>query len=91
MSVQVAPLVPFLTMKRIVLEGRRKAKDAYDIYFVLQNYSGGVDEVVKACRPHLKLGLVQTSGLSWCDQKETGLCDQKENNDRVACPQRRAV
>ena len=29
--------------------------------------------------------------MSWCDQKETGLCDQKENNDRVACPQRRAV
>lgn len=25
--------------------------------------------------------------LSWCDQKETGLCDQKENNDLSPLPQ----
>lgn len=58
-NVQVASVVPFLAMKGMALEDRRKAKDAYDIYFVLQNYPGGVDEVVKAFRPHLKLALVQ--------------------------------
>lgn len=58
-NVQVASVVPFLAMKGMALEDRRKAKDAYDIYFVLQNYPGGVDEVVKAFHPHLKLGLVQ--------------------------------
>ena len=31
----------------------------YGVYFVLQNYPGGVDEVVKSFHPHLKLGLVQ--------------------------------
>ena len=40
---------------------RKGTTDAYDIYFVLQNCPGGVDEVVKAFRPHLKLGLVQES------------------------------
>ena len=60
-KVQIASVVPFLAMKGIAMEDRRKAKDAYDIYFVLQNYPGGVDEVVKAFRPHLKLGLVQES------------------------------
>ncbi len=57
--VQIASVVPFIAMKGIAMEDRRKAKDAYDVYFVLQNYPGGVDEVVKSFRPHLKLGLVQ--------------------------------
>ncbi|MDB6037509.1 MAG: hypothetical protein JWM99_1350 [Verrucomicrobiales bacterium] len=58
-KVQIASVVPFLAMKGIALEDRRKAKDAYDIFFVLQNYPGGVDAVVQAFRSHLKLGLVQ--------------------------------
>jgi hypothetical protein len=35
------------------------AKDAYDIYFVLHNYPGGVEAVVKAFKRHLKLALVK--------------------------------
>jgi hypothetical protein len=35
--VQIASVVPFIAMKGIAMEDRRKAKDAYDIYFVLQN------------------------------------------------------
>jgi hypothetical protein len=58
-QVQIVSVVPFLAMKGIAMEDRRKAKDAYDIYFVLQHFPGGVDEVVKAFRPHLKLVLVQ--------------------------------
>ncbi len=57
-QVQVASVVPFLVMKGIALEDRRKAKDAYDIYFILHNYPGGVEAVVKAFKPHLKLTLV---------------------------------
>ena len=55
--VRIASVVPFLVMKGMALEDRRKAKDAYDIYFILQNYPGGVDAVVQAFKPHLKLGL----------------------------------
>jgi hypothetical protein len=58
-QVQVASVVPFLVMKGMALEDRRKAKDAYDIYFVLHNYPGGVEAVVKAFKRHLKLALVK--------------------------------
>ena len=51
--VQIAFVVPFTAMKGIAMEDRRKAKDACDIDFVLHNYPGGVDEVVKSFRPHL--------------------------------------
>jgi hypothetical protein len=51
--VQIAFVVPFIAMKGIAMEDRRKAKDACDIDFVLHNYPGGVDEVVKSFRPHL--------------------------------------
>ena len=57
--IQIASVVPFLVMKGMALEDRRKAKDAYDIYFVLHNYPGGVDGVVQAFMPHLKLALVK--------------------------------
>jgi hypothetical protein len=29
----------------------------------------------------LYVGFFGSSRLSWCDQKETGLCGQKENNE----------
>ncbi|MEW5979980.1 MAG: nucleotidyl transferase AbiEii/AbiGii toxin family protein [Acidobacteriota bacterium] len=58
-EVQVASVVPFLVMKGMALEDRRKAKDAYDIYFVLQNYPGGVEAVVKSFKSHLKRALVK--------------------------------
>ncbi len=58
-QVQVASVVPFLVMKGMALEDRRKPKDAYDIYFVLHNYPGGVEAIVKAFKPHLKLALVK--------------------------------
>jgi hypothetical protein len=58
-QVQISSVVPFLIMKGMAMEDRRKAKDAYDIYFVIQNYPGGLDEVVKAFVPYLKMPLVQ--------------------------------
>ncbi|MCD7955071.1 MAG: hypothetical protein LUG93_04805 [Lachnospiraceae bacterium] len=40
-NVSVIAVVPYLVMKTAAL-GRGKAKDAYDIYFLVKHYSGGV-------------------------------------------------
>lgn len=44
--VKVIAVVPYLIMKTSAL-GRGKAKDAYDIYFLLKHYSGGISELAK--------------------------------------------
>jgi len=62
-TVRVASVVPFLVMKAMAMDGRRKEKDAYDICYCLRNFPGGVDAVVAAFEPHLQHGLVQ-DGLS---------------------------
>ncbi len=55
-TIRVASVVPFLVMKGMALEGRRrpKEKDAYDIYFVLHNYPGGIEAVLKEFEPHVQ-------------------------------------
>lgn len=40
-TVNVVAVVPFIIMKTAAM-GRGKAKDAYDIYFIIKHYSGGV-------------------------------------------------
>ena len=44
--VKVIAVVPYLVMKTAAM-GRGKAKDAYDIYFLLKHYAGGVGAVSK--------------------------------------------
>lgn len=44
--VNVVAVVPYLVMKTAAM-GRGKAKDAYDIYFLLKHYAGGVKELSK--------------------------------------------
>lgn len=44
--VKVIAVVPYLVMKTAAM-GRGKAKDAYDIYFLLKHYIGGVGAVSK--------------------------------------------
>jgi len=58
-SVLVASIVPFLVMKGMALHERLKEKDAWDIYFALTNYSGGVDALVAEARPHIGDSLVR--------------------------------
>ncbi|MDY6953132.1 MAG: nucleotidyl transferase AbiEii/AbiGii toxin family protein [Thermodesulfobacteriota bacterium] len=58
-KVQVASMVAFLVMKAMALDDRMKEKDAWDIYYCLQNYPGGLDSLVKAFRPHVEDGLVR--------------------------------
>jgi len=58
-TVRVSSAVAFLVMKGMALHDRLKEKDAWDIYFTLTNYPGGLDALVAEIRPHLNHGLVQ--------------------------------
>jgi hypothetical protein len=56
--VNVIAIVPYLIMKTAAL-GRGKAKDAYDIYFCIRNFDGGVNSLAIEFRPFLHHSLVQ--------------------------------
>ena len=59
MKVRVASLVPFLIMKGMALDERMKEKDAYDIYYCIQNYPGGLEQLITEFRLYLEHGLVK--------------------------------
>jgi len=50
-TVKIADIIPFLVMKGMSIWERYKEKDAYDIYFTIVNYPGGIPELVKIFRP----------------------------------------
>lgn len=58
-TVKVASIVPFLVMKGMALHGRYKEKDAYDIYYCLLNYPGGLDALIAEFKPHMDNHLVK--------------------------------
>jgi hypothetical protein len=58
-TVRIASIVPFLVMKGMALDDRLKEKDAWDIYYCLIAYPGGIDALVEEFRPHLSHGLVR--------------------------------
>ncbi len=45
-NIKLANVVPFLVMKGMALWDRFKEKDAYDIYFVVKNYPGGLEKLI---------------------------------------------
>lgn len=49
-NVNVVAVVPYIIMKTAAM-GRGKAKDAYDIYFVVKHYIGGVRALAKEFEP----------------------------------------
>lgn len=49
-NVSVVAVVPYIIMKTAAM-GRGKAKDAYDIYFIIKHYVGGVKELAKEFEP----------------------------------------
>ncbi|MCM1412499.1 MAG: hypothetical protein NC305_18440 [Lachnospiraceae bacterium] len=57
-NVSVVAVVPYLIMKAAAM-GRGKAKDAYDIYFLLKHYRGGITELAKEFQPSGNRKLVQ--------------------------------
>jgi len=58
-NIRVASVVPFLIMKGMALDERLKEKDAWDIYFCLLHYPGGIVSLAEAFRPHLEHGLIR--------------------------------
>jgi len=61
-NIKIADIIPFLVMKGMALWERYKEKDAYDIYFTLLHYHGGIDELVKIFKP-LKSNKLLREGL----------------------------
>jgi hypothetical protein len=43
----------YVVLKALAVVGRGENKDAYDLYYVLRNYGGGVEDVAEAIRPYL--------------------------------------
>jgi hypothetical protein len=56
--VRVASVVPFIVIKGMAIADRLKEKDAYDIYYCLQYFTGGIDALIGEFRPHLGNGLI---------------------------------
>jgi len=58
-KVRVSSIVPFLIMKGMALDERLKEKDAWDIYYCIQNYPGGLDHLIGEFELYLEHGLVK--------------------------------
>jgi len=56
---RVASIVPFLVMKAMALASRLMEKDAWDIYYCIRYYPGGIEKLVEEFTPHLANQLVQ--------------------------------
>jgi hypothetical protein len=69
--ISVAVITAFLVMKGFALDDRKKEKDAYDIYFCLAKYPGGIDGLAKEFQPLMDNGLVQESLSKICGKFRT--------------------
>lgn len=49
--VAVASIPALIAMKGYALDGRTKQKDAYDVYYSIRNYPGGIGALGEECRP----------------------------------------
>jgi hypothetical protein len=60
LKIRVASIVPFLVMKAKAFANRapKKTKDAYDIYFCVKHFPGGVEAIARAFEPFLTDPLV---------------------------------
>jgi len=58
-KIQVASIGAFLCMKGYALDGRLKEKDAWDIYYCVQEFPGGMDALVDQLQPMLDHRLVR--------------------------------
>ena len=54
-EIAVASIPALLAMKGFAIRDRHKQKDAYDIYYCVRNYPGGIDALAADCRPLLAL------------------------------------
>jgi hypothetical protein len=44
-EINVASVAPFLVMKGMALKSRLKEKDAWDIYYCVRHYPGGIEKL----------------------------------------------
>lgn len=52
-QISVCSIPAFLAMKGHALNGRYKQKDAYDIYYCIVGFDGGIEQLTKLCLPIL--------------------------------------
>ena len=57
--IRVASIAPFLVMKAMALATRLMEKDAWDIYYCIRNYPGGIERLAEEFRPLMKNKLAQ--------------------------------
>ena len=53
-EIVVCSIPALLAMKGFALQKRYKQKDAYDIYYCIRNYPGGIEVLAEDCRPILE-------------------------------------
>lgn len=58
-TVKIASIGPFLTMKGMALWTRMKGKDAYDICYCIGNYPGSINAIAESIKPIITNKLVQ--------------------------------
>lgn len=51
LTLKIASIPALLAMKGFALGGRKKDKDAYDIYYCIRNYESGVEGLIVDCMP----------------------------------------
>jgi hypothetical protein len=57
-TVKVATVVPFLVMKGMAMADRISEKDAWDIYYCIRHYPGGIERLIKQFDPFRESSLV---------------------------------
>jgi len=57
--IRVAAIAPFLVMKGMALEDRLKEKDAWDVYYCVSNYPGGLEELIREIKPLMRNALAR--------------------------------
>lgn len=67
-TLRVASIVPFFVMKAMALAERLKEKDAWDLYYCLLHYPGGIEAIAQEFAPHREHGLVK-EGLAHLAEK----------------------
>ncbi len=58
--VRVISIIPYIVMKTAAL-GRGKPKDAYDIYYCISHYDGGIKALLNEMLPYKDKGLIKTT------------------------------
>ncbi len=58
-KVTIPGAVPFLVMKGMAMWDTIREKHAYDIYFSIEHFEGGIDALVKEFQPHKSRSLVK--------------------------------